>query len=114
MPPLRFAIGVRVVDGVPSAGQRLVVAVAATGTWWEVFDRADLQPVAAVGALEGAGGDVAAGGNGIGHEPIIADPGFSALSAASGLRSAFRGTATPWWFFPLEKQGRHDDMAGGD
>jgi hypothetical protein len=71
---LLLAVRVGVVDRV-SAGQGFVVAVAAAGAGWEVFGGADLQSVAAVGALVGAGGDVAAGGNGIGHARIIADLG---------------------------------------
>src|SRR5690348_1502899 len=65
---LALAVGVRVVDGV-AAGDRLPRAVLAARAGRQALDRADLDLVAAVGALVGAGGDVAAGRDWIGHAP---------------------------------------------
>jgi hypothetical protein len=60
------AVGVRVVDAVAAADGG-VLAVLAARARREVVRRGDFQLVATVGALVGAGGDVAAGRDGVRH-----------------------------------------------
>src|SRR3954470_12505606 len=65
-PDGRSAVGVRVAGGV-AACDGLPLAVAALGAGREMLRRSDVDLVTAVGALVCAGGDFAAGGNGICH-----------------------------------------------
>src|SRR5207253_3164264 len=88
--PRLLAVGVGILGGV-AARLRAPLAVLALRAGRQVVGRGHLQLVAAVGATVGAGGDVAAGGNGFSHGGHI--PSFSIRTSPTPATARFAAPA---------------------